>query len=116
MTAPGCSWCPPRCKSCTEDRDCECYTHQDEPDRHAADLDAIRQAVYAGDSTRDPEKDVRLLLAEIAWLHEGIAALADYWARRSYVVCANCGSHSDELRALLNPTAPTVIASGKGDQ
>jgi len=33
--APGCSWCQPGCPSCTSDRDCECYTHQDEPDRHA---------------------------------------------------------------------------------
>lgn len=30
----GCSWCPPGCKSCVGDRDCECYTHQDEPDKH----------------------------------------------------------------------------------
>lgn len=34
VIAPGCSWCPSGCKSCTEDRDCECYTHQDEPDKH----------------------------------------------------------------------------------
>lgn len=27
-----CRWCPPGCKSC-EPEDCECYTHQDEPDR-----------------------------------------------------------------------------------
>jgi hypothetical protein len=28
-----CSWCPSGCRSCTENRDCECYTHQDAPDR-----------------------------------------------------------------------------------
>lgn len=29
-----CPWCPPRCRSCVGDRDCECYSHQDWPDTH----------------------------------------------------------------------------------
>lgn len=37
-SSPGtltCRWCPPDCKSCEPD-DCECYTHQDEPDKALA--------------------------------------------------------------------------------
>ncbi|GAW50590.1 MULTISPECIES: hypothetical protein [unclassified Nocardioides] len=30
-----CRWCPPGCKSCEPD-DCECYTHQDDPDKATA--------------------------------------------------------------------------------
>lgn len=32
VRGPVCGWCPPGCVSC-EPSDCECYTHQDEPDR-----------------------------------------------------------------------------------
>jgi hypothetical protein len=36
--AHDCPWCPPGCKQCVGDRDCECYAHQDEPDRHVSAL------------------------------------------------------------------------------
>jgi hypothetical protein len=36
--AHDCPWCPPGCKQCVGDRDCECYAHQDEPDSHVSAL------------------------------------------------------------------------------
>jgi hypothetical protein len=81
-SAGGCRWCPPGCKSCEPD-DCECYTHQDEPDRAASAVQADKG------------------------LRARIEALCSEWervggpARVAFLVAA------DELRTAAASPAPT---------
>ena len=57
-----CRFCPPGCKSCEPD-DCECYTHQDEPDKMSNSIYAPAEIIW--NASRNDEGTISATGAKI---------------------------------------------------